>query len=316
MNKVIFCRSTWMDKYEGIEPLTTGGRHPQTAGWANEMFNFKKEVDGCYYGGVWVMPRGHIDLKKIADKREIKSDINGEYIDEVLVVFVSSSPLHGQVIIGYYKNAKVYAKPIDNANPTRFVESKNLFASYNLVCKIEDGLLLSVDDRTHKIPKGRGSIGQKHIWYPNFYDNNDGAAVRDSALEYIERVERVTDDYNDLMQAERVFSEGAGRGIVSIQTKERNANAIKEAKRIHGYKCCVCGFDFFNMYGDAGNQKIVIHHLIQIADGERVTDPTTDLVPVCDNCHAIIHKKRPMYTIEEVRKIINFRWENGLCIRK
>ena len=70
------------------------------------------------------------------------------------------------------------------------------------------------------------------------------------------------------------------------------------------------------MYGDAGNQKIVIHHLIQIADGERVTDPTTDLVPVCDNCHAIIHKKRPMYTIEEVRKIINFRWENGLCIRK
>lgn len=34
-------------------------------------------------------------------------------------------------------------------------------------------------------------------------------------------------------------------------------------------------------------------------------DPISDLRPVCPNCHAMLHKKNPPYTIDELREIIH-----------
>jgi 5-methylcytosine-specific restriction protein A len=40
--------------------------------------------------------------------------------------------------------------------------------------------------------------------------------------------------------------------------------------------------------------------------GEKYTlNPINDLRPVCPNCHAIIHKKNPPFTIDEVKKFIS-----------
>jgi len=33
-------------------------------------------------------------------------------------------------------------------------------------------------------------------------------------------------------------------------------------------------------------------------------DPATDLRPVCPNCHEMLHKKDPPYTIEELRNAV------------
>jgi len=38
--------------------------------------------------------------------------------------------------------------------------------------------------------------------------------------------------------------------------------------------------------------------------GNYVVNPVKDLVPVCPNCHSMIHKKDPPYTIEEMKKIL------------
>jgi len=34
-------------------------------------------------------------------------------------------------------------------------------------------------------------------------------------------------------------------------------------------------------------------------------NPLTDLIPVCPNCHSIIHLKTPPYSVEEVQKLIS-----------
>lgn len=48
-----------------------------------------------------------------------------------------------------------------------------------------------------------------------------------------------------------------------------------------------------------------MHHLRPLSDGiERETDPAKDLVPVCPNCHALIHSKDPCYTVDEARALI------------
>lgn len=40
-------------------------------------------------------------------------------------------------------------------------------------------------------------------------------------------------------------------------------------------------------------------------NGERAVDPLTDLLPLCSNCHRMIHKPDPMLSIEELKKFIH-----------
>ena len=50
---------------------------------------------------------------------------------------------------------------------------------------------------------------------------------------------------------------------------------------------------------------IAVHHLDPLNLGERETDPRIDLVPVCLNCHAVMHRRRPNpYTVNEIREML------------
>ena len=65
-------------------------------------------------------------------------------------------------------------------------------------------------------------------------------------------------------------------------------------------------FDFEKVYGEVGKEFIHVHHLKEIASiGENYQiNPLTDLRPVCPNCHAMLHRKNPAYTIEELQNLI------------
>jgi predicted HNH restriction endonuclease len=102
------------------------------------------------------------------------------------------------------------------------------------------------------------------------------------------------------------FKEGAKKEI-TVNAYERNPKARKECIRIHGSKCTVCGFDFGEIYGEEFMGKIHVHHKKSLAeiDDEYEVDPKEDLVPVCPNCHMIIHSKSGQpYTIEQVKAFL------------
>lgn len=101
------------------------------------------------------------------------------------------------------------------------------------------------------------------------------------------------------------FSEGASSNV-SITRYERNPHARKACLKHYGYACTICEFDFQEFYGEAGKEFIHVHHLNEISgqDGEYEINPVNDLRPVCPNCHAIIHRKRPAYIIEEMRNMV------------
>jgi 5-methylcytosine-specific restriction protein A len=100
------------------------------------------------------------------------------------------------------------------------------------------------------------------------------------------------------------YIEGATKTI-SVNVYERNPQARKECLDKYGYACSVCGFDFESVFGELGKGFIHVHHLKQLADiGEMYElNPIEDLRPVCPNCHSMLHKRRPVYSIEELRKI-------------
>ena len=58
------------------------------------------------------------------------------------------------------------------------------------------------------------------------------------------------------------------------------------------YSCVVCGMNFVTRYGEIGKEFIEVHHLNPISetDGEHEVNPATDLIPLCSNCHSMIHR--------------------------
>jgi len=99
-----------------------------------------------------------------------------------------------------------------------------------------------------------------------------------------------------------------GKERSRIQTYyERNPRLRVQAIKIHGTKCFICGFEFSKKYGPFGEGYIEIHHLIPHSSikGEREIDPQKDLIPVCSNCHRMIHKPRDTWlSIVEMQKMI------------
>ncbi len=102
-----------------------------------------------------------------------------------------------------------------------------------------------------------------------------------------------------------VFLEGATREI-TINSYERDRSARRRCIEKYGTTCRVCHISLMDLYGAVGEGLIHVHHLKSLADiGEEYeVDPIQDMIPVCPNCHAIIHSRRPAYSIDEVRQFL------------
>ena len=138
--KMFFCRIGYAQKYEGDpnDKLENGGSYNEHH-IGGEFKNFYKESDGYYYG---FFEPGNSDKNKKRARNQIcvekidSSAKNKDYIDDVLVVFLSSKMKEKKrdntVIIGWYAHATVY----------RYMQILQDGREYNLKCRIEDGTLL------------------------------------------------------------------------------------------------------------------------------------------------------------------------------
>lgn len=99
------------------------------------------------------------------------------------------------------------------------------------------------------------------------------------------------------------LTEGVGV-TVTINQFERSAEARRQCIAHHGYACVVCGFDFERVYGALGRGYIHVHHVTPLAEVRReyIVDPKTDLVPICPNCHAMVHSTRPALDIANLKR--------------
>ncbi|MEY9865380.1 putative HNH restriction endonuclease [Peribacillus sp. B2I2] len=101
------------------------------------------------------------------------------------------------------------------------------------------------------------------------------------------------------------YTEG-GTKQVSVNVYERNPVARRKCIEHYGCSCEVCNFNFERTYGELGKDFIHVHHLKELhtIGEEYEVDPIADLRPVCPNCHAMLHKRKPAYSIEELKSLI------------
>ena len=92
---------------------------------------------------------------------------------------------------------------------------------------------------------------------------------------------------------------------------ERCPKLRRQAIAIHGLRCKACDFDFETAYGAHAKGFIHVHHVKPISEfGDvQVVDPAIDMIPLCANCHAVVHRKPgQMLTIEQLKGLINGHW--------
>jgi len=93
---------------------------------------------------------------------------------------------------------------------------------------------------------------------------------------------------------------------VTVNAYERNPEARRRCIEHYGTSCAVCAFNFGATYSEVAKGYIHVHHLRPLSQigSEYVVDPIEDLRPVCPNCHAVLHRRIPAYSIQEVRAFL------------
>ena len=198
--KIFFCRVSYMKNYRGITendyPIG-GGSHIDKTGSCHEQYNFKN-ADGMVYG--FVQPTGeNITLERIG----VDVDDSKNFIDNVLVIFFSfnpnkkHSPKPGYLIIGWYKNAKVFRKPLKRVDNLKDVSTKEDIL-YVISAKYSDAQLVRPSHRKIFIPsKGVATPGQSNVFYCDDQNLVSGRKWINKTLDYINDFEG--DDLNQIL---------------------------------------------------------------------------------------------------------------------
>lgn len=169
----------------------------------------------------------------------------------------------------------------NRANNHFFSESLQLFSTF-----------LQSKEMTRKLLKGKTAD-----------DNNRHTKITQS--------EFADDESEDPFGIDNSYPEG-GLTRTEIARRKRNRRLRDEVVRRKGCRCYVCDFDFEKNYGERGRRFIEIHHINLLSDseGEREENPD-NLVPLCANCHRMIHRKRDqILTPEQLKRLWNKRHGN------
>lgn len=122
----------------------------------------------------------------------------------------------------------------------------------------------------------------------------------------IEGISLVKDPIVNQEQDEAI--EGA-RIQITATAYERNPENRAKCLSKWGTTCQICGFDAAKVYGSEFEGLIHVHHIEPLCEvGQAHTiDPENDLIPVCPNCHMILHSKKSggVYSPDEVRSMLN-----------
>ncbi|MDW0109816.1 HNH endonuclease [Sporosarcina aquimarina] len=101
------------------------------------------------------------------------------------------------------------------------------------------------------------------------------------------------------------------RRTINVNVYERNPIARKKCMEYYGCTCQVCELNFEEKYGEIGKGFIHVHHIVPLHEiqNEYVIDPIKDLIPVCPNCHSMLHRKENgiYLTIEQLKNRLLYK---------
>lgn len=178
MAKMVLFNTGWMRSYQGLRPddqIVNGGEHvvKYKTGW--EIHNFRS-VRGHCYGFAQTNRATSLAIERIGGNKE------DETLDGVTVVFTATRPEGKRVVVGWYKNARIWRFPVLRVGHG-FDEEFKYFAR----ARSADAHLLPVDQRAFEVPLARDNpwgVGQSNVRY---LDEPKAKPFLKSLTEYMSR---------------------------------------------------------------------------------------------------------------------------------
>ena len=248
--KVVFARIGYMHYYSGSQ---TGDEKPKHGGAYNvkgighELYNFKSINEHLFgYFQPYEPPEDSdnpvtVNLERIDPKNDGNNNT-----DNVLVIFVSKKKDEGQVIIGWYKNARLYRE--------YQLSEKYMLRDeyhYNIKAEVKNSVLLPENFRKCKIPTGRGAFGRANVVY--LYETNGRQRdINSTKFKWIKNAIKYVDNYDgpnllidatgdaekeieDIIESHQTTRSGQGFKITPELRKKIEEYSV--AKAIKYFKC-------------------------------------------------------------------------------
>jgi len=168
---LLVLRVGYMERYDGPDTITSGGAYIQANGVGGEVFNFKPSRGKCY-GYAMSLHFSGINLGVLDKSRRWQQ---GEELSNVDVVFIARRPGHGQVVIGWYRNATVFHRQY-RLRRGRIAGIDEATRPFLCVTDKASAVLLPEADRAFPVPYAPaghpGFPGQSNVWYPAHHLTN------------------------------------------------------------------------------------------------------------------------------------------------
>lgn len=100
--------------------------------------------------------------------------------------------------------------------------------------------------------------------------------------------------------------EGDRRSVLQNKYERSRFNRAM-CLRHHGFSCKACGEKLVTKYGAVAQELIHVHHIKPVSSlgGATFIDPIHDLVPLCPNCHNVVHRVNPPLSVEQLIETIS-----------
>lgn len=221
--------------------------------------------------------------------------------DRVFLIKLGKDP-RGIIASGYVTSELYDSEHWDEEKRLKGITVKRVNVDFDIVLNPDNEEILNIEELN------KGILANQH-----WSSQSSGIRIRDEVIKELEykwmnlnksRVVNNDDVFNEfeVIDGDKIV-EGAKKQII-VNAYERSSEARTKCIEHYGSKCVICGFNAGEVYGEEFKGKIHVHHikpLNEIKD-EYIVDPINDLIPVCPNCHMILHSNGRVYTLDEIRR--------------
>ena len=248
-----------------------------------DLFWYKDEQIGCIFS-----TSGEPKLPLSGFYSRISKDGSRGYIGSY-----SESLMHGNGIL-FASNGVMYQGNFKNG---RFHGIGTLFNQ-----KKDNGSIIDINNFPFNLEKYTfdDSYEDKDIKYQGLFIN--GLPSNDWDL--LEN-EEIQNNYVSILEGKPILKEH----IEYERSLTNRSNAIK----IHGNYCNICGKKEFKIDSNLYN-TIEVHHIKPVSLGLMIVNPEIDLIPLCSNCHTLVHKMMTDFQdpIERLREYYKNEFKKNL----
>ena len=192
---------------------------------------------------------------------------------------------------------------IGEVYPDKASKKKDYFASIKNFQRYSQGVPFKINGvPIEEIPESR----RTNYWRDGVRPISEAVFNRIMSFAGLEGENILADNFQGQEEALISHQEGNKKQVYTT-VYERNPKLRSQAIRIHGLSCMACGLNFKDTYGDWGTGYVHVHHVKPVSEaGVREVNAETDLVVLCANCHAMVHRKwHQTLSLEDLIAIIH-----------